>query len=482
MKNRIITISLREIKSSFKRFLSLLIMSFLGVAVFVGLREASPVLLASLDKYYDDNSLYDIKIQSTLGLTDKDVDELINLDTIAYAFGVHSKDVYFNNGEEKSVIKIIEYLDDVNSVYLESGRMPIKDDEILVEQNLLKRQNKKVGDVININDPDGDIKYDELTIVGTISSPLYILASTPSTTRGITSIGTGTINYYTFGRKGLFKTDYYTEVYAHVNGAREEITGHDKYVDLIDKAKAEIDTIKKDREESRYLEMREEYSKKIDEEEAKGRKELNNAKKQLNSFKSQLDNAKYQIDNGKRELESGKSALENGLKEIERAKKELASGEEKLKKSKKELEDGEAKLNSELAKYGLTIEDVKTIREILRGNEVSKDKLKALVKLDTPYYEAVNSVIDYLYEHDYYHLLKNYLDTGLESAKNSLIAVIPKDIDNYDEVVDYISSMNVATIRSKTYQTLMNTDNVERVKAAVPKSLKSYNKIISFLI
>ena len=481
MKNRIITISLREIKSSFKRFLSLLIMSFLGVAVFIGLREAPPVLLASLDKYYDDNSLYDIKIQSTLGLTDKDVEELINLDTIAYAFGVHSKDVYFNNGEEKSVIKIIEYMDDVNSVYLESGRMPIKDDEILVEENLLVRQNKKVGDVISISDEDGDLNYNELTIVGTISSPLYIMASTPSTTRGMTSIGTGSINYYTFARKGLFNMDCYTEVYAHVYNAKEEITSYDKYVELIDKAKEEIDTIKSSREESRYLEMKEEYSKKIDEEEAKGRKKLNNAKKQLNSFKSQLDNAKYQIDNGKRELESGDARLAEALREIEKAKKELASGEEKLKKSKKELEDGEAKLNSELAKYGLTIDDVKTIREILRGNEVSKDKLKALIKLDTPYYESVNKVIDYLYEHDFYHLLKNYLDTGLESAKKSLIAVIPKDIDNYDKVIDYINSMNISTIRSKTYETLMNTDNVEKVKKAIPKSLKSYAKIISFL-
>ena len=50
MKNRLVTISFREIKKSFKRFLSLIIMSFLGVGVFVGLRNTPGTMLKSLDK------------------------------------------------------------------------------------------------------------------------------------------------------------------------------------------------------------------------------------------------------------------------------------------------------------------------------------------------------------------------------------------------------------------------------------------------
>ena len=42
MKNRIVTISLREIKKNIKRFLSLAVLSFLGVAVFVGIKASGP--------------------------------------------------------------------------------------------------------------------------------------------------------------------------------------------------------------------------------------------------------------------------------------------------------------------------------------------------------------------------------------------------------------------------------------------------------
>ena len=76
MKNRLITISFREILKSYKRFISLAIMSFLGVTVFVGMRNSSNVMLASLDEYYDRTNLYDIRVMSTMGITDSDIDEL----------------------------------------------------------------------------------------------------------------------------------------------------------------------------------------------------------------------------------------------------------------------------------------------------------------------------------------------------------------------------------------------------------------------
>ena len=55
VKNRIITLSLREIKNSFKRFLSLLIISMLGVTVFVGIKATAPDMMNSIDKFYDEN-------------------------------------------------------------------------------------------------------------------------------------------------------------------------------------------------------------------------------------------------------------------------------------------------------------------------------------------------------------------------------------------------------------------------------------------
>ena len=61
-KDRINTSSIREIKHSFKRFLSLLVMSMLGVLVFVGLKMAAPDMMKSLDKYYDETSFFAYKL------------------------------------------------------------------------------------------------------------------------------------------------------------------------------------------------------------------------------------------------------------------------------------------------------------------------------------------------------------------------------------------------------------------------------------
>ena len=66
MKNRIITLSFREIKKTFKRFISLLILSCLGVSFFVGLNSASKSFKTSVNKYLKDNYSYDLKIVSSL--------------------------------------------------------------------------------------------------------------------------------------------------------------------------------------------------------------------------------------------------------------------------------------------------------------------------------------------------------------------------------------------------------------------------------
>ena len=52
IKKALLKDSLKEIKTSYKRFISILLMALLGVGFFSGLRAASPDMLDSLDTYY----------------------------------------------------------------------------------------------------------------------------------------------------------------------------------------------------------------------------------------------------------------------------------------------------------------------------------------------------------------------------------------------------------------------------------------------
>ena len=91
MKNRILTNSARTIKKTFPRFLSLIIMSLLGVMVFVGLLATSPDMLATLDNYYDEKNVY-CAWRNTLQGDNRTVN--INLD-----FFVKNGGNYFRCGE-----------------------------------------------------------------------------------------------------------------------------------------------------------------------------------------------------------------------------------------------------------------------------------------------------------------------------------------------------------------------------------------------
>ena len=82
MKKTLIKDSIREIKNTFKRFLSILLIVFLGVGFFAGVKATSPDMEKTIDKYFDDTNTYDIEVLSTLGLKDEDIEEMKKIDRI----------------------------------------------------------------------------------------------------------------------------------------------------------------------------------------------------------------------------------------------------------------------------------------------------------------------------------------------------------------------------------------------------------------
>jgi hypothetical protein len=49
MKSALLKDSIKEIKNTYKRFLSILVMAFLGVGFFAGMRAASPDMVDTID-------------------------------------------------------------------------------------------------------------------------------------------------------------------------------------------------------------------------------------------------------------------------------------------------------------------------------------------------------------------------------------------------------------------------------------------------
>jgi len=320
MKNRILTNSTRTIKKSFPRFLSLIIMSLLGVMVFVGLLATSPDMLNTIDNYYDEKNVYDIKILSSMGLIEDDITALKNIENIKEVEGIYSTDILLSSDNSEYVVSISSIPKQINIIELVEGKLPTKENEIVVEENFITKTKYKIGDTITID--SDNIKSKEFKIVGTIISPLYFNQTNLSQTRGTSSLGTGVVNYYSYILDTNFDVDYYTNVYVTINNAKEKITSKDNYIKLIDNITTKIDNIKETQEENRYQKIYDEASNEIDEKEQEANEELKDAKKELDSAKKKLDSSKKTLDSTKKQLSTFKSELDKAYKKLTSGKKE----------------------------------------------------------------------------------------------------------------------------------------------------------------
>ena len=150
MKNVIVKDTMQEIKNTFKRFLSILLVVLLGVGFFAGIKATSPDMKKTIDKYFDAQSVMDIEVISTLGLTEKDIQTLKNVENVEKAEGSYSQDVIVTIDEEDAVIKLETLTTNVNQVVLLEGKMPENEEECVVEKSMLDWTGHKIGDTITI--------------------------------------------------------------------------------------------------------------------------------------------------------------------------------------------------------------------------------------------------------------------------------------------------------------------------------------------
>lgn len=244
MTNKLRLSNIRDIKSTFKRFISLTCMSLLGVGFFVGIKITSPDMLVTIDDYLDDRNVYDLKITSTLGFNDDNIKAIEELKSVGQVKLIHSKDQVAIIDKEEYAIKFIEVHSKMNQITITKGRLPQKKNEIVVEQALLTNQKLKVGDTITMDDDQ------EYQIVGVAESPLYF-----SYYRDTTTVGNGKINYYAFAFKDFFDETSIEEIYLTVEGAKELETSSDEYVEKIEKVEQEIEDITEEQQENRYQEV-----------------------------------------------------------------------------------------------------------------------------------------------------------------------------------------------------------------------------------
>ena len=398
MKKALMKDSVKEIKNTYKRFLSILLMAFLGVGFFAGIRATSPDMVDTIDKYYDSQNVYDIQVMSTLGLTEDDLNEISGIENVDKVIGTYETDGKIEIDNTEQIIKVM-CIEDVNKPKLLEGKLPENSDECVVEPNFLIQNNKKIGDIIDVeiekteNNDGEEIEYlvnKEMKIVGTVRSPLYI-----SRDRGSSTLGSGKVDYYIYINKdNINAKDIYINIYVKVKGSNEYETSSNEYKELISDTKSKIEDIKDEREKARQDELIDTATTKLEEAETEFNEKKAEAEEEISNAEAEIEDGKKQIEDGEAQIaENEKKANEefaNAEKQIEDAKAEISKNEETLNEQEQQaneqfkvLEEQKADLENKLAEVNTSLdtayETYNGILESLKDPNLDQGTLESLL-------------------------------------------------------------------------------------------------------
>lgn len=333
MTKALIKNTFREIKNTKARFISIMAIIALGVGFFAGIKATTPSMYNLAESYYNEHNLMDYRLLSTTGFSEEDIEAVKNTDGVKSVMPSYFCDAVTSADDGGSIVRLIAvpkaYKDNeqLNDLVLTNGRMPEKENEILVEASMLTSAERSIGDTISFSELAGDtnisenFKTLEYTIVGTVDSPLYI-----SYQRGSTTIGDGSINEFMYIPQESFTYERYTELYVKADFSDSCLALSDEYKTQSEGMKAALEKTADKRVEDFEVEV-------ID----KAKNELNDAKTEFSDEKSKADeefkNAEQELKDAQEEFDEKITQAEN---ELESAKNTIDSGEAEYAQSESE--------------------------------------------------------------------------------------------------------------------------------------------------
>ena len=361
----------RSITHSWGRFLAIAIIAALGAGFYAGLRMTGPDMRLAGDEYYDGTSLADVRVVSTIGFDEEQIDALRDvegvsavmpareadaiseLDGVQYTLCFQSLDVDAAQASTCDDGFTVQSSDDsyLNRPVLKSGTWPTKSDECLLSSDTVWQTDVHIGDKVRLiegtQDLDDSFAVREFTVVGFVNSSYY----TCSTNVGSTSLGSGRLTSFVFVPDSAFADDYpITEAFVAVDGARDLPWASDEYQAKVDEVANRIDAIADHLKASRIEGLQADAQATLDEKRAEYEQKKADALAQLDDGQVTLDDFKAQLDSAAAELESAKTT-------IAQSESQLASGRAQYESGAAELADQRSQAQAALAQAQAAIDE-----------------------------------------------------------------------------------------------------------------------------
>lgn len=377
---------------AWKRFISIALISLLGVAVLTGIYAGCRDAFLATDRFFDTQGLHDIQVLSTAGLTDDDIAALRKISGVAKVQGERSQTVTVDLNGKKTVTMQEIGTNGIDQPYLQSGRMPEKSGEIAVTRKFIKDSGYKKGDHITVTPQDsasssvsdsaesdnqtgenGSQMSDsgesdtqdgksaarvtdsgesdnqapgfpaELTIVGVVLDPQDL--TNPDGYSGTNAFRSSATSDYTFFAPSDGVTgSMYTAVTVLVKGASDKDSFSDAYDDTVSEVADRIDgTVRKNRQQARHQELLDAGTKQIDEAKAQTDKQFAAAQQQIDSNRSQLNQQIDQIVN----MQAGAAAGSLDETTRETLRETVIAASPQLAEAKAQLDQAQSQLDQQ---------------------------------------------------------------------------------------------------------------------------------------
>lgn len=383
---------------AWKRFVSIAMITLLGVAVLTGIYAGCRDAFLATDRFFDTQGLRDIQVLSTAGLTDDDIAALRKVSGVAKVQGERSQTVTVDLNGKKTVTMQEIGTNGIDQPYLQSGRMPERSGEIAVTRKFIKDSGYKKGDHITVTPQDsvssassaassvsdsaesdnqtgenGSQMSDsaesdtqdgksaarvtdsgesdnqtpsfptELTIVGVVLDPQDL--TNPDGYSGTNAFRSSATSDYTFFAPSDGVTgSMYTAVTILVKDAADKDSFSDAYDDTVSEVADRIDgKVRKNRQQARHQELLDAGTKQIDEAKAQADKQFAAAQRQIDSNRSQLNQQIDQIVN----MQAGAAAGSLDETTRETLRETVIASSPQLAEAKAQLDQAQSKLDQQ---------------------------------------------------------------------------------------------------------------------------------------
>ena len=327
--------TLRTFKNTLSRFAAVFAIVALGVGFLAGLSGTPIDMKESMERYMDDADFYDLRVVSTLGLTDEDVAALGQVDGVREVQPGYSADLLVE-ADGDTIVSRAHSLpapdnNTINRLRLVDGRLPAASGECVVEAGAMElNPTYPIGTRLVVSSANEalDTKLDTTvyTVVGIVHNANYF-----SFEREPASVGNGTVKLVFYIPQQDFAFEAYTEIYLTAEGALAQDSLGDDYRDTVDAVKARVEGIADARCEARYNGI-------VDE----ARAELDDAWAEYNDAKAEAD---QQLADAAAELADGRQQLADGQREVDDGERQYADGLNELASNEALLHDGAAQLD-----------------------------------------------------------------------------------------------------------------------------------------